>query len=509
MLKMNKKNVFTLLLAILVLGSFLRVYRIGSESFWIDEMATVYTTQQNPSDIVGDIYLTTRHAPEYFEWGGTPPLFYVLANYWTKIAGLSEAKLRLLSAIFGVASIYLIFMIGKIIFDVKTGTISAMILSISYLHISYSQEARTYSLGVFLALLSSYFFLRALKDNKIIYWSAYSISSVLLVYNHYFGFLILLSQGIYLLFFWREYIKCWKQAAISYISMLALYLPWAPALMRQLSSANRSVAFDDNFLFSFAKTFVQHNSWLTPDFETRIALRGAYHSIKNFSVSSLFDATITGWLTIFFVIALTLFFAFCFIYSVFSTNKKSSLKSLNDKRHAFLLMWYFIPVLISLMLSTINPIFGYVRYTIFATPAYYLLVSRGISKFGKKASAVAFIIALSILPLYSYYYNYDKQQWREAVAYLENMRSNEIMVVNAPNNLLPLGHYMKNTDDVLGIKDADELKSAVKNQRIVWLLYASEAFYDPTLSIKKYLDENYELEDKKEFVGIKIYKYRK
>jgi len=186
----NKK----VLLLIILLGLFLRVYGIGSESFWTDESATAYTTQLKASEIIDNIYTTTKHAPEYFEGGGTPPFYYVLANYWTKIIGLSESKLRFLSVIFGVISIYFIFLIGKMIFDYKVGLVSAFAFSINYLHINYSQEARTYSLVVLLTLLTVYFLLNALKQKKALYWIAYVLSSTLLIYTHYFGVFALIFE---------------------------------------------------------------------------------------------------------------------------------------------------------------------------------------------------------------------------------------------------------------------------------------------------------------------------
>ena len=66
---MNKKTALALLALIIILGSFLRVYGLGSESFWIDEAATVYTTQQKPFEIVIDIYKTLEHAPQYYNEG--------------------------------------------------------------------------------------------------------------------------------------------------------------------------------------------------------------------------------------------------------------------------------------------------------------------------------------------------------------------------------------------------------------------------------------------------------
>src|SRR3990167_4926541 len=105
-----------------------------------------------------NIYTETVLLPKYFSKGsGEMPVYYILVHYWTKIFGLSEFKLRFFSAIFGIASIYMIFLLGKTIFNEKVGLIAAFILSINHQHIYYSQEARNYSFLVFLALLSAYY----------------------------------------------------------------------------------------------------------------------------------------------------------------------------------------------------------------------------------------------------------------------------------------------------------------------------------------------------------------
>ena len=47
------------------------------------------------------------------------------------------------------------------------------------------------------------------------------------------------------------------------------------------------------------------------------------------------------------------------------------------------------------------------------------------------------------------------------------------------------------------------------NEDSLWLLYSSEEYSDPEYTIKKYLDKNYKLDKKMEFVGIKIFHYVK
>ena len=71
----------------------------------------------------------------------------------------------------GSLSVLLIYKFGKELFNKNAGLIAALIMAVSVFQIKYSQEARTYSLIVFLTLLSNYFFLRLLSGYKFKYVS--------------------------------------------------------------------------------------------------------------------------------------------------------------------------------------------------------------------------------------------------------------------------------------------------------------------------------------------------
>lgn len=509
---MKNKKVLIILALILIVGLFLRVHKLGDESFWIDETATVYTTQQNTRDIIDDIYTTTIHAPEYFESGGTPPFYFLVANYWTKIVGLSEAKLRFLSVIFGIISIYFIFLIGKMIFDYRVGLVSAFILSINYLHINYSQEARTYSLVILLTLLTVYFLLNALKQKKASYWIAYVLSGTLLIYTHYFGVFVLIFEYLFLLIFWKEYRKSLKSIILSGIGIFILYAPWMPVLLRQIAESGYLVNYlGQNIIYDLARIFVQFNSWFTPDLETRIALRAVYHSISDYTKLNLSSVTALGWLTIISVLLLTLLLTWFFVVSIFTKDKKITLNNLKDKKYLFLLMWFLVPIF-SLIVITImlpqSPIFGFVQHIIFVLPGYILIVAVGVIKTKKTRSLLILLIILSIIPLHSYYANFNKQQWREAAEYLENNKKfDELVIINKANHILPLSYYYKDTGNVIGIKNVDELVHNIDKEDSFWFVYTSEKYGDPGGVIKRYIDLNYESDKTVEFTGIKIFHY--
>ena len=106
--------------------------------------------------------------------------------------GTSEFSVRLLSVLFGTASVFIIYLLGAHIFNKKVGIYSALLVAFSPLHIYFSQEARTYSLFFALTLLSMYFYSKLNKVTSKWIISGYLISTVFLIYSHLYALLIVL-----------------------------------------------------------------------------------------------------------------------------------------------------------------------------------------------------------------------------------------------------------------------------------------------------------------------------
>jgi mannosyltransferase len=178
------------LLAILVVGLALRLYDLGSESLWYDELWAVRIARMEPLEIVraslGD---------------NNPPLYYLGLHYWMLLVGQSEVAIRLPSAIASALAVPLIYGIGTLLFSRAAGLMAALLLSLSAYHVRYAQEARAYTLLVFLALASFYFMVRLLKDGNRswLVTTGYVVSTTLLMYTHVYGILLVAAQGVYLL----------------------------------------------------------------------------------------------------------------------------------------------------------------------------------------------------------------------------------------------------------------------------------------------------------------------
>ena len=184
-----KYDKYTILLFITIcLCLLFRVVNITDQSIWLDEAYSIHTAK---AGFVGILEKTTS---EDFH----PPLYYFILYIWINVFGDSEFSCRFLSLIFSVAAVPAMYLIASRLFSKQAGLLSALLLSISVFHIEYAQEVRGYSMLVFFSLLSMYYFIGMIRKKIFPEILAYVVLTLLLLYTHYFGFLVVLCQNIYI-----------------------------------------------------------------------------------------------------------------------------------------------------------------------------------------------------------------------------------------------------------------------------------------------------------------------
>lgn len=94
--------------------------------------------------------------------------------------------LRFLSVLFGVGTVAVVYFIGEF-FGFNIALFASGFLAVSFLHVIYSQFFLPFSMVVFFALLSTYFALRAHKEQKIFLYILSIIFSVLCTSTNYIG----------------------------------------------------------------------------------------------------------------------------------------------------------------------------------------------------------------------------------------------------------------------------------------------------------------------------------
>lgn len=115
-----------------------------------------------------------------------PPLFNLLVKYFTNTFGVNDFTLRFLPFVFGIATVYIIYIATKKIFDHETGVIASFLAAVSPIFVAYSIEARSYSFYVFVTVLA-YYFLVAKK------YLLFVLTLLLLTQTHYIAPLFIAS----------------------------------------------------------------------------------------------------------------------------------------------------------------------------------------------------------------------------------------------------------------------------------------------------------------------------
>ena len=214
------------LLAIVIIAFGLRIYQLDSHGIFFDEKATVLVSQGivqdggNQTDVFGkgklvftnQEFWNPQSYKEYLEASrrsdiGNSPFYYFLLHFWIKITNTTDFYVRFLSLIFGVFTVILTYVFTKRYFkSILIPLIAAFITAFEPFFITYSQQARNYSLTFFLTLLSSYFFLRLIENNnKQIKWLFfYGVISGLSLMSHFLAFTVLLGHGLYAMLLVRD-----------------------------------------------------------------------------------------------------------------------------------------------------------------------------------------------------------------------------------------------------------------------------------------------------------------
>ena len=172
------------------LAAALRFATLGVQAYHHDEIVTA-------SRVLGGSFGEAMDAVNFSE--SAPPLYYALAWLWTQLTGTAEYGLRSLSALFGVATVPVAFLLGRELLGRRAGIAAAALVAVNPMLLWYSQEARAYSLFALLCAISVLYFVRALRGGGRDDVLAWGIASGLALATHYFAFFLLAAEALWLL----------------------------------------------------------------------------------------------------------------------------------------------------------------------------------------------------------------------------------------------------------------------------------------------------------------------
>ncbi len=481
----NKKALIVLIL-ILILGSVLRFYGLENQSLWQDELMTYdVTNSNNLSDVI--------YKGIHFE--NKIPGYFVILYFFTKYLGDSESILRLPSAISGILSIFVIFLLGVRLFSYKEGLIASALMATLLCPVYYSQEAHPYSMLLLFTMLSTYFWISLLehlhKSSAVRHYTVcgYIITAILSCYLHYYGLYLIALQGLAaaLVFIPRRKLLC--AILFIYAPIVVAILPWLPTMWYHYNSG----------------TF----SHLQPP-------------ATNYFMLYLVFLFNSGRL----LLVVLLLYLFLFLRILY-TNMKP--KKYNEARSSllpaellFLLLWLAIPYIGMHIVSKLSAPLLQFRYLIISLPAAYLLLSRSITQLPLRPwiqTAVAgLIVALflhNLLFTNSYYSKPSplKPQFREAVAFVVDrypLYEDSLIIAT----VVSLNYYFEKHDSIAradhgGSRWASpRQKTAItrlvttRNPQYIWFISERSSV---DVELIYFLDDNnFTLMSFKRFVGVDV-----
>lgn len=192
------KNIIILVLILLV-GAGLRIWRLGKESLWYDELYAVWSSRFPLTEILVE-QASAMH----------PPVYFYLGHFWFSLF-TGDAGVRSFSVIWGMATIVVVFLIGSLMFNNRAALWASALASISPFLIWYSREATYYSWVAFISMLSFYCLLRGIKLGGRPNWIFYYASTTIAVFSHFFTPVLLLAQLITFFLLRRQwYLRGWS-----------------------------------------------------------------------------------------------------------------------------------------------------------------------------------------------------------------------------------------------------------------------------------------------------------
>jgi len=187
-----------ILLALVIIGTIVRLYKLQYQSPWGDELFTMINTTTDKSFI--EIFQILKNDVH-------PPLYYYIIHCFNFIFGDTLFSARVVSVLFGICGFLSIYYLGKELINKKIGLIAVALLILNHFHLYHSQEARMYSMLFFTTTISFYYLIKFIKNPTLKSALFHSIFACLMIYTHFFALFTLLSQYLILLYFLYSFRK--------------------------------------------------------------------------------------------------------------------------------------------------------------------------------------------------------------------------------------------------------------------------------------------------------------
>lgn len=419
------------LIPMVALAFALRLFRLGAQSLWFDEIVTVYMAQLSWYDgllaLLGQgIQLT--------------PLFHWAVKLWLPL-GDAEWLLRFPAAVVGTLTVPLIFQLGRVYFNRRVGLLAALLFAINPYQIWYGQELRLYALLPLAAAGSMWAFGRLLRREQRRDWWALAGFNMVGFLAHYFMFLVATVQFLVLLVTFKQTYSLLRKWVVAQMAAALPLLPWWGFIIYQRH-------------FAIGVGWVPFPAWADPAL-TLMNFAFAWPELAGFPalagalvlLASLIAGCYRAWLN----------------------------------RSAFYLLglWLFFPFAVVLLLMKFSPVSLYVdRYFLVTSPPLLLLVAAGLLSFQRnwlRWGLTAAFVALTCFGLWRVYFDaadFRKDDWRALARQLDERAGPADAAITCTDGYhLALDYYLPHHNLPAGrVLFAAQLGQVPASAQTVWLV---------------------------------------
>jgi mannosyltransferase len=371
------------LLLLTAAGTAIRLLYLARKPFWFDECFSAEVARIDWSSFAHLMWWREANMS----------LYYLLLRIWLGFESphaQSEFFIRSLSVIFSAATLPAIYWLAGLLYDRRVALIATALLFFNAYHVRYAQEARSYSLFVLLATLSSGFLIAFLRQPSRRLRTAYIVVSILAVYAHFYALLLVVAHWIVLR--WLPPPQSANQSDVTFrAQMRHVWITIGIAVMPLLIFVAKTGAGPIKWiprpgvrdLLVFYEHLAGGNSWPLPVIFAAACVAAIPYRKSLGQSASEFD--------------------------------KAHPQTWKHWRVQFLLIWLLSPVIVTVLLSFIRPVF-LPRYLIFCLPPLLILAAGGLARLRRwwlLAPALAIVLLLGSQAIF-FVYAHDFDTERDA-----------------------------------------------------------------------------------------------
>ncbi len=389
----TSKYSWLVLIPILLLAAILRLYKIeGYMTFLGDEgrdVLVVYNILHGDFTLLGP----TASVGGFF----MGPIYYYFMAPFLWLFNYNPVGPAIMVALFGIATVWLVYKVGSEFFGKKTAIIAASLYSISPLVIAYSRSSWNPNLMPFFSLLTVYVLYKAVKKNRIYLFMLTGFLFGITIQLHY----ISLFLGTAVVFFILLRTILGRLNIISrllksyFLILLGFIVGWSPFLGFEFRHGFPNLNSILNFVLHSGETGGNSNFIGTIG---NVFFRMFGRLLTNFpppeQVALGAHANIAAWYYLSFLLGIIT--ASFFVYQLFKSYKKE-----NFDKFLLITLWFFIGIFLFGFYK--KPIYDYYFGFMFPLPflivGYFIssLYSGSFKNINKLSKPLALLIFLSLV----------------------------------------------------------------------------------------------------------------